>query len=416
MISFLKLENNKTAKTLFANFTYLSILEIIGLLLPLISYPYVIRTVGADNYGVVVFCRAIIAYVVIIINFGYNVSATRKISENRTNVFKIREIYSSIVYQKLLIFAICLVSGLFVLIFLKYDYSVILLGFIGLCIQEVFFPTWLFQGLERMKFITIITFVAKCSCLILIFLFVHDKKDYACIPVLYSIGGFFTSVLSVIILKKKFDIYFVKVSKYRMKEDFLESLPFFTSRLSAIVMERGNVLVIGTFFSYDMVAIYDLCAKIVSILKTPFSLVAQVIYPNVAKSKNMLLVKKSIKIVLLFGAFVCLFVYLFAPNIILLLSDTSMLGAVSILKIMVLYVPIVGISYLFGASVLVVKGYSREYNLSVVYSVLLYILMLLSFISFSKVNLYTMALAFVAPELFVALYRICIVKYKNILN
>ena len=416
MISFLKLENNKTAKTLFANFTYLSILEIMGLLLPLISYPYVIRTVGADNYGVVVFCQAIIAYVVIIINFGYNVSATRKISENRTNVFKIREIYSSIVYQKLLIFAICLVSGLFVLIFLKYDYSVILLGFIGLCIQEVFFPTWLFQGLERMKFITIITFVAKCSCLILIFLFVHDKKDYACIPVLYSIGGFFTSVLSVIILKKKFDIYFVKVSKYRMKEDFLESLPFFTSRLSAIVMERGNVLVIGTFFSYDMVAIYDLCAKIVSILKTPFSLVAQVIYPNVAKSKNMLLVKKSIKIVLLFGAFVCLFVYLFAPNIILLLSDTSMLGAVSILKIMVLYVPIVGISYLFGASVLVVKGYSREYNLSVVYSVLLYILMLLSFISFSKVNLYTMALAFVAPELFVALYRICIVKYKNILN
>ena len=416
MISFLKLENNKTAKTLFANFTYLSILEIIGLLLPLISYPYVIRTVGADNYGVVVFCQAIIAYVVIIINFGYNVSATRKISENRTNVFKTREIYSSIVYQKLLIFAICLVSGLFVLIFLKYDYSVILLGFIGLCIQEVFFPTWLFQGLERMKFITIITFVAKCSCLILIFLFVHDKKDYACIPVLYSIGGFFTSVLSVIILKKKFDIYFVKVSKYRMKEDFLESLPFFTSRLSAIVMERGNVLVIGTFFSYDMVAIYDLCAKIVSILKTPFSLVAQVIYPNVAKSKNMLLVKKSIKIVLLFGAFVCLFVYLFAPNIILLLSDTSMLGAVSILKIMVLYVPIVGISYLFGASVLVVKGYSREYNLSVVYSVLLYILMLLSFISFSKVNLYTMALAFVAPELFVALYRICIVKYKNILN
>ena len=416
MISFLKLENNKTAKTLFANFTYLSILEIIGLLLPLISYPYVIRTVGADNYGVVVFCQAIIAYVVIIINFGYNVSATRKISENRTNVFKIREIYSSIVYQKLLIFAICLVSGLFVLIFLKYDYSVILLGFIGLCIQEVFFPTWLFQGLERMKFITIITFVAKCSCLILIFLFVHDKKDYACIPVLYSIGGFFTSVLSVIILKKKFDIYFVKVSKYRMKEDFLESLPFFTSRLSAIVMERGNVLVIGTFFSYDMVAIYDLCAKIVSILKTPFSLVAQVIYPNVAKSKNMLLVKKSIKIVLLFGAFVCLVVYLFAPNIILLLSDTSMLGAVSILKIMVLYVPIVGISYLFGASVLVVKGYSREYNLSVVYSVLLYILMLLSFISFSKVNLYTMALAFVAPELFVALYRICIVKYKNILN
>ena len=92
MISFLKLENNKTAKTLFANFTYLSILEIIGLLLPLISYPYVIRTVGADNYGVVVFCQAIIAYVVIIINFGYNVYEKRKKSENKISGVTNREI------------------------------------------------------------------------------------------------------------------------------------------------------------------------------------------------------------------------------------------------------------------------------------------------------------------------------------
>ena len=161
MISFSNLLNNKTAKTLFANFTYLSILEIIGLLLPLISYPYVIRCVGVDNYGIVVFCQAIIAYVIVVINFGYNVSATRKISENRTDILKIREVYSSVVYQKLFIFLICIIGGLFVLLFLQYDYFIVLLGFIGLCIQEVFFPIWLFQGIEKMKFITIITFVAK---------------------------------------------------------------------------------------------------------------------------------------------------------------------------------------------------------------------------------------------------------------
>lgn len=416
MISFSNLQSNKTAKTLFANFTYLSILEIIGLLLPLISYPYVIRCVGADNYGIVVFCQAIIAYVIVVINFGYNVSATRKISENRTDILKIREIYSSVVYQKLFIFLICIIGGLFVLLFLQYDYFIVLLGFIGLCIQEVFFPIWLFQGIEKMKFITIITFVAKCSYLILIFLFIHDKDDYIYIPILYSFGGVLTSMLSIIILKKKFNIYFIRVSKYRMKKDFLESLPFFASRLSAVIMERSNVLAIGTFFSYDMVAIYDLCAKLVSILKTPFSLVAQVIYPNVAKSKNMLIVKKSIKVVLVFGALVCLFICLFATNIVLLLSDTSMLDAVPILRIMVLYVPVVGISYLFGASVLVVKGYSKEYNLSVIYSVLLYMLLLLSLIFMSKVNLYTMALAFIIPELFVALYRSYIIKRKRLLN
>lgn len=411
-----KLKGNKTAKTLLANFTYLSIIEVIGLLLPLVSYPYVIKHVGAERYGIVVFCQALIAYVIIIINFGYNVSATRKVSENRKDISKLREIYSSIVYQKLIIFLLCVVVSLIILLLCNYDYSFLLLGFIGLCIQEVFFPIWLFQGMENMKFITIITFAAKCSYLILIFLFIHTEADYVKIPILYSVGGLLTSILSIVILKTRFNIYFVRVSGSRLKEDFKESLPFFASRLSAVVMERSNVLAIGTFFSYEMVAAYDLCAKIVNIFKTPFSLIAQVIYPNVAKSKDMSIVKRSIRPVLYLGILLSLLVGLFAKYIVILLSGLSLLEAIPILRIMILYVPIVGISYLFGASVLVVNGFSKEYNLSVVYSVLFYIVLLLLLIAISKVNLYTMAYAFILPELLVAIYRVYIVKSRKLLN
>ena len=412
----LKLKNSSTAKTLLANFTYLSIIEVIGLLLPLVSYPYVIKHVGAENYGLVIFCQAIISYVVIFINFGYNVSATRKVSENRTDIPKLREIYSSIVYQKLIIFALCILIALIILPLLDFDDSLLLVGFVGLCIQEVFFPIWLFQGIEKMRYITIITFVAKCSYLILIFVFIHNESDFLYIPVLYSIGGILTSILSIIVLRSKFNIFFVSVSINRMREDFKESVPFFASRLSAVVMERSNVLAIGTFFSYEMVAAYDLCTKIVSIFKTPFSLIAQVIYPNVAKSKDMSIVKKSIRPVLCSGVLVCLFVVFFAKVIVVLLSDASLLEAIPILRIMILYVPIVGISYLFGASVLVVNGYSKEYNLSVVYSVLFYIVLLLFFIAISKVNLYTMACAFILPELLVAIYRLYVVNSKKLLK
>lgn len=89
--------------------------------------------------------------------------------------------------------------------------------------------------------------------------------------------------MSILTLKYKFNINFTKVTFRQLKKDFLESLPFFASRLSSVVMERSNVIAIGSFFSYDMVAIYDLCTKVVSLLKTPYSLIAQVVYPNVAK-------------------------------------------------------------------------------------------------------------------------------------
>ena len=75
----MKLIKSPNAKQLLANFSYLSIIEIIGLLLPLVSYPYLIRTVGANNYGIVVFAQAIVAYIIIIVNFGFNVSATRRV-------------------------------------------------------------------------------------------------------------------------------------------------------------------------------------------------------------------------------------------------------------------------------------------------------------------------------------------------
>ncbi len=412
---FKKLLSNPTAKTLIANFSYLSVIEIVGLLLPLVSYPYLIRVVGADYYGVVIFAQAIVAYLIIIINFGFNVSATRRVSENRNDINMLRKLYSSITYQKTAIFLLSIILLIPILYFLRYGYSVIVLGLMGLCIQEILFPTWIFQGLEKMKFITIITFLSKCSYLLLIFVFIHKPSDYIYIPLLYSFGGILTSVVSLFLLKYQFNLYFVRVTKSRIKEDFKESMPFFASRLSSVVMERTNVIVIGSFFSYEMVAIYDLCTKVVSILKTPYSLMVQVLYPNVAKTKNMGVVKKIVKPLLCSGLIIVILIIIFAPLIINLLGGDKMIESIPILRLMVVYVPIVAISYLFGASVLVVKGYSKHYNLSVIYSVLLYLLIILFLVMAKAVNLYTMTLAFIVPELFVALYRTLVIKNKKLL-
>ena len=411
-----KIRNDNSSKMLLANFTYLSIIEIIGLLLPLITFPYLIRTIGAQKYGIIVFAQTIVAYLVMIVNFGFNVSATRRISENRHNINKINEIYSSVIFQKLLIFIIALVVTIIILYLFDYKYSFIIIGLIGLCIQEVLFPIWLYQGMEKMRFITIITSISKCSFLVLIFVFIRCEDDYVYIPLLYSFGGILTSLISYILLYRKLKVKFIKVTSKRIIADFKESLPFFASRLASVVMERTNVIAIGTFFSYEMVAIYDLCAKVVSVLKTPYSLIAQVIYPNVSKSKDLGVVRRTIKPMIFSAIVISVIICLVAHPIVLLLGGRNLNQAAAILQLMVWYVPIVGVSFLFGAYVLVVKGHSKEYNLSVIYSVILYLLLMAILVLLSKVNLYTMVLTFVVPELFLAIYRIIITKKYNLLK
>lgn len=407
---------SKTGKTLLGNFSYLSLIEIAGILFPLITYPYIIRVVGAEKYGAIIFAQAIISYVIVVVNFGFNVSATRRVSENRYNTNELCLIFSSIIFLKIFIASFSIIFTILILYFMGYQNIWLFLLLLGLCVQEVFYPTWLFQGIEQMNFITIITLISRTLFLILIFVMIHDSSDYYIIPVLYSLGGLVTSILSLLIAYRKFGIHFTFVTRQRFYQDFKESLPFFASRLSTVIMDRSNVILIGVFFTYDMVSIYDLCIKVVSIAKTPFSLVAQVIYPNVAKSKNMKIVKSTIIPILIFGFIVSFLICVFSDYIILLLGGNSLLAGAPVLRILSLYVPVVGISYLFGASVLVVKGHSNDYNLSVIYSVLLYVVIILVCLSFSVVNIYSMALAFLLPELYVALRRSFLVKKYNLLN
>lgn len=411
--SFLK---TSTAKTLLGNFTYLSILEIIAVLFPLITYPYLIRVIGAEQYGIIVFSQAVVAYLIIVVNFGFNVSATRRVSENRNDVNKLRVIYSSITYLKCIIFVLGLLVLFAVLYIFNFDHKEVIWLLLGLCLQEIFFPTWFFQGMEKMQFITIVTFLSRLTFLLLIFIVVHKPSDYLLVPILYSLGGIITAIASIVILNRVFRVHFVKVSLEQMKTDTKESLPFFASRLSTVVMERSNVIVIGSFFSYEMVSVYDLCSKVVTMMQTPFQLIAQVIYPNVAKSKNMNIVRRSIFPVLLSGICLSLVVCLLAYYVVLLLGGEKMLDSVSVLRLMVWYVPIVGMSSLFGASTLVVNNHAAEYNKSVVYSLFVYLAIIGILVLLGTVNLYTMVLAYLIPELVVATYRIFITKKYNLLK
>ncbi len=403
---------NESTKTLISNFSYLSLLEIIGILFPMLTYPYLIRVLGKDLYGVIVFSQAILAYVIIITNFGFNVSATRRISEYRHDSNMVKKIFSSIIYLKSVICVLCLLIYFALLLIFDFQYKIVYFYIIGLCVQEVLFPVWFFQGMEKMRYITIVSFISRFLFVLLIFFIVKKQADYWVVPLAYSLGGSFSSIISLIIIKRKFKIFFVKVNRQRLWLDFKESYPFFTSRLASVVMERTNVLLIGAFFDFGTVAVYDLCVKVVSIFKMPFTLISQVLYPHVARTKNMMMVHTVYKKVLLLGIILAILVCLFSPIIVKILAGDGVWQAVSLLRIMGWYLPIVGASYILGASTLVITGYVREYNLSVLYAFMMYSVLIVFLLYFDWVNIYTMAITYILPELYIALYRRYI-AFKN---
>ena len=72
------LEKGKKYKVILSNTAYLSVLEILKMVMPFVALPYIIRTVGTGNYGIVVFAQTVICYFSVLVNFGLDVSAVKE--------------------------------------------------------------------------------------------------------------------------------------------------------------------------------------------------------------------------------------------------------------------------------------------------------------------------------------------------
>ena len=91
-------------KKIINNFGYLSLIQIFNLIFPLIIYPYLIRTVGKENYGIVVFAQSIAIYFSLLVNFGFNIYGTDAIAKCNGKVDQISKIVSSVFTVQLLFY------------------------------------------------------------------------------------------------------------------------------------------------------------------------------------------------------------------------------------------------------------------------------------------------------------------------
>ena len=141
-------------KKIIENFSYLSLIQVSNIVLPLIIYPYLIRILGKELYGTIIFTQTVATYFSIFINFGFNIFGAKEIAINKQNIEKINEIFSSILIIKSIFWIISILILIISLFLLHIGVDKIILYIFSflICINEVLFPQWFFQGIEKMKY------------------------------------------------------------------------------------------------------------------------------------------------------------------------------------------------------------------------------------------------------------------------
>jgi PST family polysaccharide transporter len=342
--------------------------------LAFVTYPYLIKVLGAEFYGLVIFAQVVSSYFIIFIDFGFRLSATKEISINKNNKEKLSEIISSVLQIKLILWFLSFAILLSLVYFLeKFNNHFLLFLFsFGICFDELLFPLWYFQGTEKMKYITIINLITRSIFIILIFNLVKHQSDYVLVPLLNSIGALLGGVIGIYILFFKEGIQFKMQSFVKMKYYFKESLPLFGSNAIMSVKDRFNVIFIGYFLGMTDVAIYDLGVKIMSVFMYPISVVNDAIYPKVAREKNMGLMLNTSKLMFIALLFGILLVQPVLPSLINYLGF-DIESAILPTRILLIAPLIMSFGHTLGPNCLIVFGKYRLFTIGIILTTVFYL-------------------------------------------
>ncbi|UCG62503.1 MAG: flippase [Candidatus Zixiibacteriota bacterium] len=354
-------------RVLFQNFMSLSVLQAANYLLPLIVLPYLVRVIGIEKFGLIVFAQAVIQYFNIVTDYGFHLSATREIAVNRNDPQKISTIFSAVMIIKSILAILCL--GILVILIALFDKfgseaTVYLLTF-GTVIGNLLFPTWFFQGMEKMKYITLLAVLGRVIYLLLLFIFVHQESDYVTVPLLNSIGMIITGLVSTFVVLSKFKVRLHMPAFGDVMQEFKDSSQYFLSRISVSIYSSFNTVILGFFTTNEAVGFYAAAEKLFIAMRSAFNPLVQALYPYMAARSNVSFFKKVFAMSVGASTVLAVAVFVFSDFIIQTIFGAGFELSSQLLRLFTVVVPFVMASILLGYPFLAALGREKYANFSI---------------------------------------------------
>jgi len=280
-----------------------------------------------------------------------------------------------------------------------------------LCFYETFFPVWFFQGIEKMKIITFASFLGKLIYVPLILIVIREPDDYLYLPLINGIVTIAVVTYSNIVMYKQESIRLFIVDFRIIKIVFIETIDYFLSNCFVLLKERTNIFVIGTFLSMSDVALYDFVMKVVNVLRMPFMMFRDAIFPSFVKKNSMKRYQMVIFVISIIAFLIYLLGVIVFPYIENIVGGEELVGASYYYNRLGLFIPF-GVFAMYLGTGLILKEKRKEYRKSITYSVVIYFFGLLFLYLISGIsNMVYLIYVFLLSLIVELIYRIKVYKW-----
>ncbi|AZI25177.1 flippase [Pedobacter sp. G11] len=350
-------------KNLISNF----LLTASTIVFPLITLPYITRTLSAESIGKVFYVDSFTQYFILFSAIGipyYGVREIAKIKANKQETSNL--VVDLILIQFCLALICCLLFYTLFLFFPKLSGfgTLVEIGCVGI-ISNAFLIEWYYQGVENFGYITARSLIIKLLSVLTILFFVKQINDYK----IYYFILILTVTANAVLNSLNF---FTKAFyHYKLERKILRHLKplwiLFSINIAISLYTIMDTIILGSFTGSQEVSFYNIPLKIVKIFWTVMGGIGLVLIPrmstffaNKETLKTQELMKKSISIVAMLGIPFFVFTILFSNTILTMISGTKYLKAASALQILGIVPLIIGICNVFGTQYLLAIGQERK--------------------------------------------------------
>jgi len=403
-------------RALARNITWLYGMQGVNALFPLILLPYLVRVLGPEEWGLVSFTQAFAGYLVVIGEFGFALSATRAVAQDREKPENLAELVAGVLGAKLLLACGSLVVALLAQLWVAHfrEHPILFWSGVFAALMQSFSLVWFFQGLERMRVVALAEILTKFGVFCGVLVFVRSWEDGWRVLALQGIGAMLSFVFTLALIYREIP---VRLPSFRTVWGTIQmgwSLFVFQAAVSLYTV--GNAFLLGLFAPPQIVGYYAGAEKISKAFLVLLDPIARSLYPRmsylapIARGEAARVIRIAMAYVGGASLVMGLLLFLLAPLFVSLILGEAFEPAVPVVRILWLLIPLIAMSNVLGILWMLPLGLDRPFNCIIVMAGLLNVGLAVALAPhYAHVGV---AWAVVMAEAFVTV-GICLVLYRR---
>ena len=337
-----------------------------GLLFPLVTFPYASRVLQPVGLGKVNFANSIVSYFSMIAALGISTYGVREAAKRRNDKIALSKFVKEILVINMISTVAAYILLAFAIFFVPQfcEYRKLLI----ICSGTILFVTlgmdWLYTALEEFAYITVRSIVFQFISLLLLFVLVRSKDDYlkyAAIGVISSVGA---NICNFIHARKY--ILFGTIIKKEFTQHVKPIFTLFAMSVAVSIYTALDTTMLGFIAGDEQVGFYTAATRINKIVISVITAASAVLLPRLSfyisqhnDEQFFELSEKALNLIILLSLPCAVGLSLVSHPVIFLLSGSRYAEAIPVMQIMNPIIVAISLSGLIGIQIFMPLGKER---------------------------------------------------------